>query len=123
MSLFQGPTADCELTPAINEDTPAEVAEKYSWPFFKDEQYNRAMQKYMFSFKNIYSPNINASNLMFVTGPTQSGKSYYLRHNMQTFTSTDGHRPVVFHYDFNELDNININFDTFLVNFENMLID
>ena len=75
----------------------------------------------MFSFKNIYSPNINASNLMFMTGPTQSGKSYLLRNNLQTFASTEAHNPVVFHYDFNEIDNIS--FDTFLVDFENMLID
>ena len=111
------------MTPAIKSDTPAEQAEKYSWPLFKDEHFNRVIQKWMFSFKNIYSPNINASNVMFMTGPTKSGKSYLLRHNLQTFASTEGHRPVVFHYDFNELANENISFDTFLVDFENMLID
>ena len=76
----------------------------------------------MFSFKNIYSPNVNTSNLMFVTGPTKVGKSYFLRHNMQAFASRERHKPVVFHYDFNEEENENICFDTFLVDFEHMLI-
>jgi len=36
----------------------------------------------MFSFKNIYTENINTSNLMFITGPTKCGKSVLLRQNL-----------------------------------------
>jgi predicted AAA+ superfamily ATPase len=39
----------------------------------------------MFSFKNIYTPNINCSNLLFITGPTKCGKSYFLEQNLEVF--------------------------------------
>ena len=41
----------------------------------------------MFSFKNIYTENINSANLMFITGPTKSGKSVFLRQNLNEFAS------------------------------------
>ncbi|MFO0117616.1 MAG: hypothetical protein ACK521_08380 [bacterium] len=52
-----------------------------------DQKFNKHIQAYMFSFKNIYSPNINSSNLMFFTGPTKCGKSWLLRHNLEKFSS------------------------------------
>jgi predicted AAA+ superfamily ATPase len=61
------------------------VAGDFSFPFFKDEDFNRYMQKYMYSFKNIYSENINTKNVLFVTGPTKSGKSWFLRYNLRKF--------------------------------------
>ena len=74
----------------------------------------------MFSFKNIYTPNINSSNLMFFTGPTKCGKSWLLRHNIDKFTKARAANPVVFHYDFNgQL----LSFDMFLQQFERMLIE
>ena len=59
--------------------TDVKTASEFQFPVIKaDKKYNAALQKYMLSFKNIYSPNINASNLMFLTGPTKCGKSYFL---------------------------------------------
>jgi len=58
------------------------------------------MQKYMLSFKNIYSENINAGNLLFVTGPTKVGKSNLVRHNMKKFMNMKD--SIVFHFDFGE---------------------
>ena len=75
----------------------------------------------MFSFKNIYSSNINASNLMFVTGPTRCGKSWLLHHNMEAFLKSNAARPTIFHYDFSA--HHGISFQTFLVTFERMIID
>ena len=76
---------------------------------------------HMFSFKNIYSDNINASNLLFLTGPTKSGKSFLLKQNLEKFQKNQSARPCVFHFDFN--DHPGISFDAFLVNFETLLID
>ena len=33
-NLIQDFRDDCDLTPAIKNDTPEEQAEKYSWPLF-----------------------------------------------------------------------------------------
>ena len=60
---------------------------------------------------------------MFMTGKRKGGKSYFLRSNLKKFTSKDSHKPVVFHYDFSDQANQNINFDTFLFDFENMMIN
>jgi len=57
----------------------------FKWPEFKEAKYNLHLQKFMLSFKNIYSDNINASNLLFITGPTKSGKSFLVRNNIGQF--------------------------------------
>ena len=78
------------------------------------------MQKYMHSFKNIYSENINCSNACFVTGPTKSGKSWFVRYNMRKFESLSM-KPLVFHYDLRNAKTLN--FQMFLYSFEKMIID
>jgi predicted AAA+ superfamily ATPase len=64
---------------------PTKVAKDFDFPFHKDEVFNRFVSKFLYSFKNIYSENINAKNLMFITGPTKSGKSWMLRYNLRKF--------------------------------------
>lgn len=64
------------------------MAADYDFPFFKDEKFNKYLQKYMYSFKNIYSDNINGHNLLFVTGPSKSGKSWLLRYNIRKFQAS-----------------------------------
>ena len=111
------------MTPAVTDENAAKFSD-FEWPLIKPEPLHaKFTQKFMHSFKNIYSPNINASNLMFITGKTKGGKSYFLRSNLKKFTSKDSHNPVVFHYDFSDQANQNINFDTFLFDFEHMMID
>lgn len=74
----------------------------------------------MFSFKNPYSPNINQySSAAFITGPTKCGKSWFLRYNMRKFEANES-RPLVFYFDLKERKQIN--FQTFLDEFEAMLI-
>ena len=110
------------MTPVVAEESAAKVSD-FEWPLLKPEPlHTKFTQNFMHSFKNIYSPNINSSNLMFVTGKRKGGKSYFLRSNLKKFTSKDSHKPVVFHYDFSDQANQNINFDTFLFDFENMMI-
>lgn len=74
----------------------------------------------MYSFKNIYSENINSRNLMFLTGPTKCGKSWFLRYNLRKFQAS-GQNPMIFHYDLR--DQGMLSFDMFLHSFEKMLID
>ena len=80
----------------VNERPPAST---FHWPLIKEKVFSRYLKHFMFSFKNIYSENINTSNLMFITGPTKCGKSVLLRHNMIDFTNIGAHNPVVFHLD------------------------
>ena len=59
------------------------------WPVFLNSRYNEALTKFMFSFKNIYSENINGGSAgCFITGPTKCGKSWYLRYNMRKFQNS-----------------------------------
>lgn len=74
----------------------------------------------MFSFKNIYSENINSANLAFVTGPAKVGKSWLLRYNLRKFQASQ-QNPIVFYYDMRE--HGMLSFDMFLHSFEKMLID
>lgn len=85
-----------------------------------DDRYNKVIQKFMFSFKNIYSENINGRNLMFFTGETKAGKSWLLRYNIRKFQASS-QNPIVFHYDLKELGMQS--FEMFLYSFEKMLIE
>jgi len=72
----------------LKDEEENNIAPKYvvQMPLVKRKDFDDAMQKFMFSFKNIYSPNINATNLGLVFGPTKSGKSWYLRSNIKHFS-------------------------------------
>lgn len=70
----------------------------FKWPYFRNSLYEQVMQKYMRSFKNIYAESINASNACLVTGPTHSGKSWFVRYNMRQFQAS-ALKPLVFHFD------------------------
>ena len=71
----------------------------------------------MFSFQNIYTDNINCTNLLFVTGPTKCGKSWFLHEEMQKFANTKTavsslnyfetlQKPALFHFDFGQNENV-----------------
>ena len=98
-------------------------ASAFEWPIFKERTYSRYLKNYMYSFKNIYSENINASNLMFITGPTKCGKSVLLRQTLNDFAEKGQHNPVVFHFDFDDSVNSMMTFDVFLQKFENMIVN
>lgn len=92
----------------------------FKWPFFQHSRYNEALTKFMYSFKNPYSPNINSyASVAFVTGPTKCGKSWFLRFNMRKFEANES-KPLVLYFDMNQRKCIN--FQTFLSEFEAMLI-
>jgi hypothetical protein len=74
----------------------------------------------MYSFKNIYSENINGANLAFITGPTKIGKSWLLRFNLRKFEASQ-QNPIVFYYDLRSQGMLS--FDMFLHTFERTLID
>ena len=71
---------------------------EFKWPVFDSPRYDFAMQRYMFSFKNIFSENINVGSACFLTGPTKCGKSWFLRENINKFAKSSN-RPHIFHYD------------------------
>ena len=78
------------------------------------------MQRYFHSFKNIYSDSINISNCAFVVGPSMSGKSWFLRYNMNKFQSSPI-KPLIFHFDLKTYGGF-YNFNSFLSSFEKMIM-
>lgn len=57
----------------------------FKWPVFRTARFDQALTKFMYSFKNIYSENVNTDNACFLVGPTKSGKSWFLRYNLRKF--------------------------------------
>jgi predicted AAA+ superfamily ATPase len=71
------------------------VAGDYDFPFFKEEKFGKFLQGFMYSFKNIYSSNINGRNILFLTGPSKCGKSWFLRYNIRKFQASSQVRHLV----------------------------
>ena len=74
------PLPECDLTPDLKSvPDQSKLCKDFEFPVFTPEKkYSQELSKYLLSFHNIYSENINGSSLMFVTGPTQTGKSWLL---------------------------------------------
>jgi len=99
------------------------VASDFKWPLLQaDKKYYSRIQTYFMSFKNIYSENINSSNLMFFTGPTKCGKSYLLQQCIENFTKASMVKPSLFYFDF-QAESPLLTFEMFLPKFEAMLVD
>lgn len=64
------------------------LSSDFKMPFFKNDAFVDYAQRFMYSFKNIYSENINSGNVLFLTGPTKSGKSWFLRYNIRKFENS-----------------------------------
>ena len=78
------------------------------------------MQKFLFSFKDIYSENINQQNLIFVNGPDRVGKSWFLRQSLKQFAESSTN-PLVFYIDLNQLKDLS--FEMMLETIETNLFD
>lgn len=64
---------------------------EFHWPLLRDAHTEKFIKKYMYSFKNIFSENINITSLMFITGPSKVGKSWILEkclHDFKALNST-----------------------------------
>jgi len=92
-------------------------APHYSWPLLQSKKYNNALLKFMYSFKNIYSENINTNSLLIFSGRTQNGKSWMLHRCIQEFMSSENNPHCV---KISVQDTLN--FDMFLQQFESQLI-
>ena len=115
-----------QMTSVVTSQKPNQAAMKagdFHWPTMRNERFADCLTNMMFSFKNIYSENINSSNLMFVLGPTKTAKSWLVRDCMSQFAQAKTARPCIFHFDLSDSVNENLSFDMFLVEFERMLIE
>jgi len=93
----------------------------FTWPVFLHQRYNEALLKFMYSFKNVYSENINGySGGCFITGASKSGKSWFLRYNLRKFQNSKI-SPLVFYIDLGNQKQLS--FGSFLHQFERMIID
>lgn len=77
----------------------------------------KTLLKYMYSFKNIFSENINLNSLMILSGPTGHGKSWLLNKCLHQFLQSNT-QPQVGHLEIP----LGQNFDMFLYEFENQWI-
>ena len=88
------------------------------WPIFRNARFDQALTKFMYSFKNVYSENINGNSACFLIGPTKCGKSWYLRYNLRKFQNS-AIKPLVFHFNAQGMKS----FEMFLHSFETVIID
>ena len=96
--------------------------DEFFWPLYLNARFNRELTKFMFSFRSQQSTNRNINNLMFITGPHNSGKSWFLRYNLQKFENAGTEiPPILIDIDLNRWNCLN--FDNFLEIFENTTID
>ena len=100
-------------------DEPIQSVSSFSWPLYTSPRFNRELTKFMFSFRDESSTNRNINNLMFITGPELSGKSWFLRHNLEKFKGASVAK-LLFHLDLK--DTRSINFENFLDQFEGGLV-
>ena len=97
---------------------PNKKLSDFKWPVFRNARFDQALTKFMYSFKNIYSENINTDAACFVIGPTKCGKSWFLRYNLRKFQSSPIN-PMVFHYNAQGMKS----FEMFLHSFEKVIIE
>lgn len=100
------------------EGTPAQSKSSFNWPLFSNPRYNRELTKFMFSFRDENSTNRNINNLMFITGPELSGKSWFLKQNLEKFEKSNLTK-LLFSIDL--IHHNALNFNTFLDIFENKI--
>ena len=57
--------------------------DEFRWQQYTNARYNRELTKFMFSFRTDTTTTRNINNLLFLTGPEGSGKSWFLAHNIR----------------------------------------
>lgn len=58
------------------------------WPLFKNKAWGDTIFKFMQSYNNHLSPNINMTSMMFMVGPPKTGKSWMLQQALTRFKNT-----------------------------------
>jgi hypothetical protein len=90
-------------------------------PTVFDKGFNKYLQKFMHSFRNKEHPTVNINNLLILNGTEHMGKSWFLRHNLKLFEDSPSLvKNLVIHYDIREVGGQS--FNSFLFNFENIII-
>lgn len=109
------PEDEQNILPQVN-------TEELKIPIVIDENFSRYLQKFMHSYRNKDNPTININNLLFLSGPEKSGKSWFLRANLKKFEEEEAEKKtMVIHYDMREIEGQN--FYSFLYNFEREIIN
>ena len=104
------------------EDNMLTNSEEMKIPIIIDQNFSKYIQKFMHSYRNKDHPTININNLLILSGPEKNGKSWFLRHNLKKFSETiSDKRTMTIHYDLRSINNQN--FNSFLHNFENEIIN
>lgn len=102
------------------DEEPFKPISTYNWPLYSNPRYNRELTKFMFSFRDEASVNKNINNLMFITGPEKSGKTWLLKQNIDKFKSVKSGAYCIEV----DLDDYNsLNFETFLDAFEGKICE
>lgn len=123
-SLLNDYLYDGWVRPLGNEKIQSK--KEFFWPFYTNGRYNRELTKFMFSFRGNTSMNRNINNLLFLTGPESSGKSWLLNYNLQKISEVkhvlyiQKFPYLIFHVDLKQ--HQSLNFDSFLDLFEKKII-
>mmetsp|Transcript_17043 Transcript_17043/g.19127 ORF Transcript_17043/g.19127 Transcript_17043/m.19127 type:complete len:640 (-) Transcript_17043:149-2068(-) len=102
-----------EIPRNLKNDESHKVMKDFRWPHLSDENSNRALTNFMYSFRNPYNPLYNQKNLMMVMLPEGSGKTTFIRENVDKFLkSTSKFATFVVRLDL--ADKSKLNFDAML---------
>ena len=99
----------------------------FRWQHYTSARYNRELTKFMFSFASETSVTRNVNNLLFLTGPESSGKSWFLNYNLSKMREAkivlfpQDPKPLIFHINLRQ--NESLNFDTFVERLEREIVD
>ena len=101
------------------DEEPLKPISAYNWPLYSNPRFNRELTKFMFSFRDESSTNRNINNLLFITGPELSGKSWFLRANLKKFEEVKSGTYLI-HVDLADWNSVN--FEGFLDIFESKIV-
>lgn len=108
-----------QLKKEISKPSNMEI-ENLSFPIVIDKPFQKFLLKFMNSPRNIDHPTININNLLFLTGPERSGKTWFLRQTLETFQKGETKlKNLVVHFDCRTAGN----FSVFLHLFEKELVE
>ncbi|CAI2360060.1 unnamed protein product [Moneuplotes crassus] len=90
----------------------------FEWPLFQSLKEEKTLMKFLYSFKNFFSENINLNSCFFLGGPSKHGKSWLLNKCLHQF-SQSGARPQAAHMKIQQ----GMSFEMFLYEFDHKCIE
>ena len=108
------------LNKEINSSSSKIFTPEMKFPVILDKPFSKYLIKFLNSPRNKDNPTININNLLFLTGPEKSGKTWFLRQVLNQWSNAETkYKNFAIHFDCASAQN----FSSFLYLFEKEIID